>query len=309
MAEVLSSPSPHDGHSYLSTSSPLLRQSSSQSLFLGPPLHPVSRSPSPSSREGSSSEPVSRASSSISSSPPKDESPVISTSSFHSTPPSSLSLDTNNTTHEEDDNFLPTYDDNAFIKDDGQLPPPGTPDDSATNSASTTPEENDTDLSESDPESILNPVADDIAVREEPTKQVDYLSHDWREEDIWSSWKHIVSRRKVYGERSRLENASWRTWAKQKHKLKTVSPETLNWYAHPTAQAYTCELTCLQAQGLRCHLALRTATGRIMAQALIRAGQSSIQEQLFCWEQEAHPQEAHRIRRNATKVAILLFLD
>lgn len=27
----------------------------------------------------------------------------------------------------------------------------------------------------------------------------------------------------------RLENASWRTWWKQRNKLKTVSPETLNW--------------------------------------------------------------------------------
>jgi hypothetical protein len=27
----------------------------------------------------------------------------------------------------------------------------------------------------------------------------------------------------------RLENASWRTWAKQRGKLKTISPETLNW--------------------------------------------------------------------------------
>jgi hypothetical protein len=28
---------------------------------------------------------------------------------------------------------------------------------------------------------------------------------------------------------ARLENASWRTWAKQRNKLKTISPETLNW--------------------------------------------------------------------------------
>jgi hypothetical protein len=29
---------------------------------------------------------------------------------------------------------------------------------------------------------------------------------------------------------ARLENASWRTWLKAKNNLKTVSPETLNWY-------------------------------------------------------------------------------
>ncbi|KAM3415521.1 Uncharacterized protein BST61_g9042 [Cercospora zeina] len=73
-------------------------------------------------------------------------------------------------------------------------------------------------------------VVDDTAVRQEPSRQVDFLSHDWREEDIWSSWRHIVSQRKtVYGERSRLENASWRTWAKTKFDLRTVSPERLNW--------------------------------------------------------------------------------
>jgi len=71
---------------------------------------------------------------------------------------------------------------------------------------------------------------DDTAVKEEPSRQVDFLSHEWREEDIWSSWRHIVSQRKtIYGERSRLENASWRTWAKTKFDLRTVSPERLNW--------------------------------------------------------------------------------
>ncbi|KAF2397400.1 hypothetical protein EJ06DRAFT_481689 [Trichodelitschia bisporula] len=70
---------------------------------------------------------------------------------------------------------------------------------------------------------------DDTAIKVEPTRHVDYLSHEWREEDIWSSWRHVVSKRKLYGERSRLENAAWRTWTKQKNKLKTVSPHTLNW--------------------------------------------------------------------------------
>lgn len=72
-------------------------------------------------------------------------------------------------------------------------------------------------------------VADDTMIREEPSRHVDYLSHDWREEDIWASWRHIVSQRKVYGQKSRLENASWRTWAKSKYRLRTVSPERLNW--------------------------------------------------------------------------------
>jgi hypothetical protein len=78
----------------------------------------------------------------------------------------------------------------------------------------------------------LDPVehtVDDTSVRTRPLRHVDYLSHSWKEEDIWSSWKHIVSQRKAYDNSARLENASWRTWAKLRNKLKTVSPESLNW--------------------------------------------------------------------------------
>ncbi|KAF8847578.1 hypothetical protein BDZ45DRAFT_665639 [Acephala macrosclerotiorum] len=70
---------------------------------------------------------------------------------------------------------------------------------------------------------------DDTMVRDQPSRNVDYLSHDWEQEDIWSSWKHIVSIRKAYGNIGRLENALWRTWTKSQYRLKTVPPETLNW--------------------------------------------------------------------------------
>ncbi|KAL2158537.1 hypothetical protein VTH06DRAFT_4304 [Thermothelomyces fergusii] len=70
---------------------------------------------------------------------------------------------------------------------------------------------------------------DDIAIRPLPSHHVDYLSHNWREEDIWSSWKLVVSRRSDYSNAARLENASWRTWMKAKNNLGTVSAETLNW--------------------------------------------------------------------------------
>jgi len=76
---------------------------------------------------------------------------------------------------------------------------------------------------------------DDIAVRTQPSRHVDYLSHDWREEDIWSSWKLIVSRRGDYNNSARLENASWRTWMKSKNNLDTVSAEALNWYVQALA--------------------------------------------------------------------------
>ncbi|EXM14521.1 hypothetical protein V3481_018676 [Fusarium oxysporum f. sp. vasinfectum] len=70
---------------------------------------------------------------------------------------------------------------------------------------------------------------DDMAVSSRPSHQVDYLSHDWREEDIWSSWRYIVMRRGDLSDSVRLENAVWRTWMKAKYNLTTISPETLNW--------------------------------------------------------------------------------
>jgi hypothetical protein len=70
---------------------------------------------------------------------------------------------------------------------------------------------------------------DDYAVQSRPSRHVDYLSHNWKEEDIWLSWKLIVSKRKACDNSARLENASWRVWTKLKNKLKTVPPETLNW--------------------------------------------------------------------------------
>ncbi|PKY46078.1 hypothetical protein RhiirA4_343309 [Rhizophagus irregularis] len=59
---------------------------------------------------------------------------------------------------------------------------------------------------------------------------VDYLSHEWtQEDDIWTSWKVMSKQKKELSNGIRLENASWRTWAKQKYNLKTVNPKKLNW--------------------------------------------------------------------------------
>ena len=70
---------------------------------------------------------------------------------------------------------------------------------------------------------------DDSAVRVQPSRHVDYLSHDWTEEDVRASWKHVVSKRGAYNNSARLENASWRSWAKKRSNLRTVSPETVKW--------------------------------------------------------------------------------
>lgn len=72
-------------------------------------------------------------------------------------------------------------------------------------------------------------VKDDTEVRLQPLRNVNYLSYDWKEEDVWSSWKHIISKRNMYSNSARLENGLWGTWTKSKNKLKTVSPEQINW--------------------------------------------------------------------------------
>jgi len=73
---------------------------------------------------------------------------------------------------------------------------------------------------------------DDTAVRIQPSRHVDYLSHEWSEEEVWSSYKFIVSKRKTIPNSERLENASWRSWEKRRRNLKTVSCETVKWYAY-----------------------------------------------------------------------------
>ena len=75
-----------------------------------------------------------------------------------------------------------------------------------------------------------NAVPDDSSFDTQPAAQVDYLSHDWKEEDVWRSWRSMTRQKNAIANGMRLENASWRTWWKQRNNLPTVSPETLNWY-------------------------------------------------------------------------------
>lgn len=78
--------------------------------------------------------------------------------------------------------------------------------------------------------STENPAPDDTQIESiTPKICVDYLSHDWKDEDVWNSWKAMTKRKNEIANGVRLENASWRTWAKHRGKLKTVSPQTLNW--------------------------------------------------------------------------------
>lgn len=232
MAEVLSYPRKPNGQSYYSNS-PLKRSSNSYSSFLSQAASPYTPTrttpPSPPCADqnfSSNSLPSTTTTSAY-----QSFTDLSSPSSLPPTPASSVSFEDKDDREEEDIAF-PSYDDGVqFYHQDEPLDlPPSPSDDSDASSTAHEEPSNRSDSTRSDSPLPTPTVADDTAVKTNPSRHVDYLSHDWREEDIWSSWRHIVSQRKVYGQRSRLENASWRTWAKSKYQLPTVSPETLNWW-------------------------------------------------------------------------------
>ncbi|KAI5952002.1 REG1 [Candida jiufengensis] len=70
---------------------------------------------------------------------------------------------------------------------------------------------------------------DDSDLTAEPSRHVDYLSHQWDVSDISKSWRYVISKKRDVANAARLENASWRTWAQRRSNLKTISPEVVNW--------------------------------------------------------------------------------
>ena len=212
-----------------------LRRSASQTSFL---LHnSVSYSQSASSlkqRYAAVGYDVSRLPASLPSSAPSSPrftAPGLSSQpSYTSTPSSSLSLD-EQYQPEEKDLLFPSYDNSDCPPEvtDEEQPSISQPtvSDAVLHSAS------DTCLTQSaryNTSGNRRKAGDDTTIKSEPTRHVDYLSYNWKEEDIWASWRHIVAHRDVYPNSPRLENASWRTWAKSIHRLRTVSPDILNWY-------------------------------------------------------------------------------
>ncbi|KAL7802387.1 hypothetical protein V8C44DRAFT_370307 [Trichoderma aethiopicum] len=160
--------------------------------------------------------------------------------SYTSTPSSNLSIasdseETLSIDESPEDHFgLPPFTADKLylhpqIRPDDNLEPPPSP--RTGDSYNVSPVEHESSVSTSRPDSpqLSDHAEDDTAIAAKPSRQVDYLSHDWREEDIWSSWRYIISKRGEFPNSARLENASWRTWMKAKNNLKTISPETLNW--------------------------------------------------------------------------------
>jgi hypothetical protein len=226
MTDVL--PAPSEGSSHF-LSSPLRKSSSSHNLFLA--TDPSSYLDALPKSTVQHDEYAHRISSSAPSSAPS--SPQLSHSfsndpSYASTPASSLSLDTKSESDNTDIDF-PSFDGPDYFGQQEELepPPPPSPVDNYVELA--TPPGGSAPLEPPRPDSPEVQLRDDNAIENEPTRHVDYLSHDWKEEDIWSSWRYIVSRRGQFSNGVRLENASWRTWAKAKYHLRTVSPERLNW--------------------------------------------------------------------------------
>lgn len=223
MAVVLTS----DESSFFSSSA--LRRSHSQPKFVNPPAYSKLSKSKSTVGLGDLSSPSSSPTSSADSSP-KTLHADSTAPSFSSTPASCLSLDVPAEDDDKDSPIsFPSYNDVGFFDTAEELDAPVSPQNGDSYTAS--PSSNSTPTTASRPGSpdSVEHAEDDSAVRSQPSRHVDYLSHNWKEEDIWSSWKLIVSKRKAYNNSARLENASWRTWAKSKNRLKTISPENLNW--------------------------------------------------------------------------------
>lgn len=252
MTEVLPIPSQPDGSFF--NPFPLRRTASQSSLF----LHQKTSYPTRSSEQKPTGGFENRFSSSLPSSAPS--SPRIThfehsaETSYTSTPSSLLSLDDEHSTEDDeegqDDIAFPDYDDEKNLRQGSclhvELDTDSESESESVSEAILTPPSSrpDTRLFLVNSGSSARPLRpkvvhetnsteDDTAAKREPTSHVDYLSHSWAEEDIWASWRYIISNRKVFGNSMRLENAAWRSWTKSKYHFATIEPGQLNWYADP----------------------------------------------------------------------------
>ena len=150
---------------------------------------------------------------------------------YKSIPSASLLLDAAvyEDKNDEDQISFPSYDDVGYYGQVEDLEPPTRSRTVDLCSGGGAPYGASTDVSRAESPDLVEHAGDDAAVREQDSRYVDYFSHDWKEEDIWSTWKHIVSKRKAHHQSARLENSLWRAWTKSKYRLKTVPPMTLNW--------------------------------------------------------------------------------
>ncbi len=222
MTEVLSAPGNRSSHF---ASSPLHRSPSHSLVALNTSNSYLQSSKPTYTHSEFGTEPSTSAPSSAPSSPQTEHHGFSRQSSYASTPASSLSLDAGVDLDDEDvDIPFPSFE--GAKQEEHHLIRVEEPQSYTEENIPARPRA----LQRITSSDLSQTIHDDQAVEDQPTRHVDYLSHEWREEDIWSSWRYIVARRNVYSNSVRLENASWRTWTKAKYHLKTVTPEALNWY-------------------------------------------------------------------------------
>ena len=203
--------------SFSSKGSSLKRNSSQHKLFIDTSS---TRRPTQTSFEDRKySNSIASYSSSAPSSPRLASHDISSLPSFASTPASSVCLQDRCFIERDDDLQFPSY---STIPDDHKdTTPPG-------KLSSLLP------IGSQETQSVdyrlHQSIGDDSNIRDQPSRHVDYLSHKWKEEDVWSSWRHIVGKRNILENWERLENAAWRTWQKSRNNLPVVPPEKLNWY-------------------------------------------------------------------------------
>lgn len=93
---------------------------------------------------------------------------------------------------------------------------------------------NDPDLMYLLDDTIPQESVDDTYLQHPPTEHVDYLTHQWEEEDVCASWRKIVADRQGPNDlQARLENASWRSWTQMRLHLDLLPAETIHWYVLP----------------------------------------------------------------------------
>lgn len=237
MTEVLSISAQPDGSSFFGRPSPLRRSSSRTSFLLQNPRSYSTSSPNVKSfyADGLYDNQLPHSLHSSAPSSPRFAQPDDSNQpSYTSTPSSSLSLEEQCSADEEDILFPSYYDEGDCVKElEKDLESHTRSELTSSKNVITSPASDRSIAAPCRPGHPGCPLTtgDDIEAKMQPSRQVDYLSQNWKEEDIWSSWRHILAKRKVYSNSSRLENALWRTWTKSKFRLKTVSPDKLNWYA------------------------------------------------------------------------------
>lgn len=142
--------------------------------------------------------------------------------SYSSNPTTSLSLHIRDNTDEDGDLAFPSYEASGLPAQPVQMSLSSPKQDDHPAQLSSPVIENATYL--------YKTTQDDQAILPKPTYHIDYLSHEWNEEDIWLSWSFLLHSRGTLAHYVRLENALWRSWMKTKNHLKTMAPENLNWF-------------------------------------------------------------------------------